>query len=144
MLRFVVNLVLIPGVLLAQFAAVPHAHADDASETAHHDHPHFHLHLFGAGGERSALRACCDATCGEQGAESAPAPDHDTDAVYVESATASPDREKPFAPLFWTEPGPPACAASAPGAQLAWRHAPALTPSRPHCPLYVLYRALTI
>ncbi|AWM37292.1 hypothetical protein GobsT_47600 [Gemmata obscuriglobus] len=145
MVRLFVNLVLIPCLLLTQFAAVPHAHAGGSTGTSHEGHPHFHFHLFGSDPATDGLRACFDAECADTAsARSAPPWDHDADAVYVESTTASPEREKHLAPEFIAELAPALVPllrdTDAPVApRLDDRiHLPV------RCPLYVRFLALTI
>lgn len=147
MVRFLVNLLMIPGVLLTQLAAVPHAHAFDASEATHEGHPHFHFHLsFGNPARESVeVRACSSIACSTPiVSESAPPADHDADAVYVETTTASPDREKPLfaafqlssCPLFVVPAVANHCSTSRQRAERSRRLS--------SCPLYVQFRALTI
>lgn len=144
MVRLIVNLLLITGLLLTQFAAVPHAHAAGSSGTAHEGQPHFHFHLFGPN-DSAEPRACRESGCTEHDrAEPALPWDHDADAVYVESTTAAPEREKHFAPESLAEP------------TLVWppllqdTHSPVTTQTddraRPssNCPLYVRFLTLTI
>ena len=145
MVRLLANLLLIPGILLTQFAAVPHVHAVGSVGTVHEGHPHFHVHLFGsndfAGG--SPARCECDRSGPSDRAEPAPPWDHDANAVYVESTTASPEREKHFAPVFFADP----VLARLPHLRdaRAAAHRPATGPRIvTRCPLYVRFLALTI
>ena len=149
MVRFLVNLLMIPGVLLTQFAAVPHAHASGAHGSSHEEQPHFHFHLRFSLGDPTAVvetRACSGSGCSTSiVADPSPLTDHDADAVYTETATASPERHKQFvaellalarplgfAPAFDLDRAP----AQRPHAEPVRLPAP--------CPLYVRYLALTI
>lgn len=147
--RITLSLLLIPGVLLTQFAAVPHAHGADHEPHPGHQHPHFHFHQFSPSGtHRGTNPACCCAAPGAPvqvlTAPDGDPPDHDADAVYVEAGTAVPERldhgrtaAQPFA-----APAPPqpldflGCVVTRP--------IPPPDRAAARCPLYVRHLTLTI
>lgn len=100
--RTILTLLLIPGVLLTQFAAVPHAHGGGPDQPpTHHSHPHFHFHQLNPAKSVCELAAarCCSILDSAvpvvpfMSAEAGDAPrDHDEDAVYVEVSPGAPER----------------------------------------------------
>lgn len=149
-MRLIVSLLMIPGVLLTQFAAVPHTHASGQHEpTGHQSHPHFHFHLFRpTESARNVPIQCTSPACSapQIGTDNAP-PDHDSDAVYVESATATAEREKPRADVHCATPLPVflfSVRDLEPRARLRPLSRSAAAHTSVRCPLYVRFLALTI
>lgn len=153
MARLIVSLLLVPCVLLTQLAAVPHAHgAETHHETSRETRPHIHFHLFSPVGllreSAAAPNECSAPGCVAPTMVDGTVPwDHDADAVYVEGAAATAERDKQIADELraaqpaiglWRPHDRETVLRARPRSDGAHVRFPA------RCPLYVRFLALTI